>query len=84
MPPGAGKGNPASDISVQYRSIQAVEHLSYITFCSSVGDLDPDRRIRMFLGLPNLDPLEIRIRTRFQILPYSHKDVERTEIMLAK
>jgi hypothetical protein len=37
----------------------------------------------MFLGLQDPDPLsEVRIRIR--ILPFSHKDVERTEIMLAK
>jgi hypothetical protein len=33
----------------------------------------------MFLGLLDPDP-EVRI----QILPFSHKDVEQTEIMLAK
>jgi hypothetical protein len=38
-------------------------------------------RIRMFLGLP--DP-EVRVRICLQILHFSHKDVERTEIMLKK
>ncbi len=49
------------------------------------------RRIRLFLGLPDPDPhvfgppgsgfvSQIRIR----LLPFSHKGVERTEIMLAK
>jgi hypothetical protein len=38
-------------------------------------------RGRMFLGLPDPDPL---VRGKIQILPFSHKGVEWTEIMLAK
>ncbi len=49
---------------------------------SSVGDPDPaSQDISMFLGLLDPDPLEVLIRLR--ILPFSHKGVERTEIMLA-
>jgi hypothetical protein len=43
--------------------------------------------IRMFLGLPDPGPLvrvQIGLRIRLRILPFSHKCVERTEIMLAK
>ncbi len=39
-------------------------------------------RIRMFLGLPDPDPL-IRAEVCIRILPFSHKDGEQTEIMLA-
>jgi hypothetical protein len=42
---------------------------------------DPVLGIRMFLGL--LDP-EVRILLRIRILPFSHKGVKRTKIMLAK
>jgi hypothetical protein len=41
-------------------------------------------RIRKFLGLPDPDPLVRGGRIRIPILPYSHNDVERTKIMLAK
>jgi hypothetical protein len=37
----------------------------------------------MFLGLQDPDPL-VRDRDPDRILPFSHKGVERTEIMLAK
>jgi hypothetical protein len=36
----------------------------------------------MFLGLPDPDPCQRYIR--IQILPFSHKSAEKTEIMLAK
>jgi hypothetical protein len=38
-------------------------------------------RIRMFLGLPDPDPL-VRGTVRIRILPFPHKGVERTGIML--
>jgi hypothetical protein len=41
----------------------------------------------MFLGLPDPDPdplVEVWTRIRILILLFSHKGVERTEIMLAK
>jgi hypothetical protein len=47
-------------------------------------------RIRMFLGLPDPDPLvrgtdpESGSGSGPRILPFSHKCVDRTEIMLAK
>jgi hypothetical protein len=42
------------------------------------------RKTRMFLGLPDPDPLvRDMIRLRIRNLPFSHS-VERTEIMLAK
>jgi hypothetical protein len=44
-------------------------------------------RIRMFLGLQDLDPDPLvrgTVRIRIRILPFSHRGVERTEIMLAK
>jgi hypothetical protein len=44
-------------------------------------------RIPVFLGLPDPDPLvrgTVWIRIRLRILPFSHKGVEWTEIMLAK
>jgi hypothetical protein len=44
---------------------------------SSVGDPDPQ-----FLDLPDPDPLVREVWIR--ILAFSHKDVERTEITLAK
>jgi hypothetical protein len=37
----------------------------------------------MFLGLPGPDPL-VRGKDPAPDLPFSHKDVERTEIVLAK
>ncbi len=40
-------------------------------------------RIRMFLGLPDPDPLIIK-KVRIRIFRFSHKGVERTEIMLVK
>jgi hypothetical protein len=40
-------------------------------------------RIRMFLGLRDPDSL-VRGMDWIQILPFSHKGVEQTEIMLAK
>jgi hypothetical protein len=47
------------------------------------------RRIRMFLGFQDPDPLvrgmaRIQLRIRLRVLPFSHKGVEWTEIMLAK
>ncbi len=47
------------------------------------------RRIRLFYGLPDPDPdpdplVRVRIRIRLWILLFSHKYVERTEIMAAK
>jgi hypothetical protein len=42
-------------------------------------------RIRMFLGLPDLDPLaEVRIRIGIGLLLFSQKCKEWTQIMLAK
>jgi hypothetical protein len=38
-------------------------------------------QIRMFLGLPDLDPL---FRGRSPVLPFSHKGVELTEIITEK
>jgi hypothetical protein len=41
----------------------------------------------VFLGLPDPDPeplVRVRIRIWLQILPFSHKGVEQTDIMLAK
>ncbi len=46
-------------------------------------------RIRMFFGLPDPDPDPLvrgmdSDRLQIRILPFSHKGVEQTEIMLAK
>jgi hypothetical protein len=35
----------------------------------------------MFLGFPDPDPLDREVWIRMRILPFSHKGVERTEIM---
>jgi hypothetical protein len=67
------------------------EDLLYLKARSSVGDpdLDPqDRRIRMFFGLPDRDPL-VRGMDLDPALdpggfPFSFKGVEWIEIMLAK
>ncbi len=58
---------------------------------SSVGDPDPEQDLHVFgptgsgsgsISLRYGSPLRIRLRIR--ILPFSHKGVEQTEIMLAK
>jgi Leucine-rich repeat (LRR) protein len=51
---------------------------------SVFGDPDPD--LCMLLGLPDPDPLRYRylVRGRIRVLPFSHKGVERTELVLAK
>ncbi len=41
-------------------------------------------RIRMFLGLPDPHPDPVvTVRIRIQIIPFSHKSVQRNEIMVA-
>jgi hypothetical protein len=42
------------------------------------------RRIRMFLGHPDPGSITISQELRIRILPFSHKCVEQSEIMLAK
>jgi hypothetical protein len=58
------------------------------SFQAKIAPLVWFRKIRMFFGLPDPNPL-VRgtlalIRIRIRLLPFSHKGVERTEIMLAK
>jgi hypothetical protein len=55
--------------------------LDVMTICQPVLGIRLRSLIWMFLGLPDPDPL---VRGMFRILPFSHKGVERTEIMLAK
>ncbi len=53
--------------------------LAFLTTVLGIRIRNRIQRVRMFLGLPDpeLDPLVM-------ILPFSYKDVERTEIMLSK
>jgi hypothetical protein len=54
----------------------------YTAVCTSVGDPNPDVFGPPGYGCQRYGRIRIRLRTR--ILPFSHKGVERTEIMLAK
>ncbi len=76
--------NPNSVIKVIMLYLMICHHQNIVPETSLP---DPDRMIRMFLGLPDPHPDPLVTGTDpdpDRILPFSHKSVEQTEIIVVK
>ncbi len=81
----AAPARPTVALPARRVTRSSVLALTLVPTGSSSGRLKTVLRIHMFLGLLDPDPL-VRgtVRLWICILPFSHEDVERTEILLAK
>jgi hypothetical protein len=67
-----------------YRALQGDMIPDQVRMPISVGDLDSDPQDPHVFGPPGSGSISHEVWIRIRILPFSHKGVERTEIMFAK